>query len=240
MSTPGAQPVPVPPQGQPRWRRDSLMDQISERRRGQMQAQGRLVAFGGGEVLASQGSRQPAVFVVTSGVVKVTRSALPDSAPMLATLLFPGDVPGAADALLGKRGHVTYTATKQTTAVAIPREVFTSFVRRHHDVTTAMCSVMAHELRVRDMSLAYAPMDVKARLIAFLGRQQVVSGIPTRQGVMLDLGLSHADFAAAIGAAPTTVSKAIAELRDEGKISIGYRTVYIKQQLSPDAPALST
>ncbi|GAA2681540.1 MULTISPECIES: Crp/Fnr family transcriptional regulator [Actinosynnema] len=214
----------------------SLLDQLSPRDRSHLQRFGRPTSFGRGETLIPQGDDHPAVYLLTGGVVKATRTALPDSPPMLITLFFPGDAPGTADALLRSPAHITYTATKPTRALAVPRERFTDFVEYRREVTRTALAVLANELRVRDMHLAHSTMDVRGRLVAFLGRQQVVSGVPTPEGVMLDLGLTQADLAAAIGAAPGTVGRELASLQERGVIGMGYCTIYIKKRLSPHSP----
>ncbi|WP_199440487.1 Crp/Fnr family transcriptional regulator [Umezawaea beigongshangensis] len=228
---------PAPPRK--RWLRGSLLDELPAHTAEELLAQGRPTTFAVGATLAEQGNRNsPPVFVVLTGVVKATRTALPDSPPTLLGLYLPGNVPGAATALLSAQSHVTYTAVKATTAIAVPRDVFVSFMRTRHEALNALCTALAHEVCLRDAALSCATLDVRSRLIAFLARQQVIGGVRTQQGVMLSLGLSQSDFAAAIGASEPAVSKTLNTLKREGVLSIGYKCLYIKKPLSPERPSL--
>lgn len=224
--------------GEPEWRRGSLLDQLPRKIHEELVALGRPVTYRVGDVLTEQGSSHSPVFFVLDGVVKATRAAQPDGLLMLLGLSLRGDAAGVADALLGKQSHVTYTAVKKTKAIVLPRDVFTAAIRGDHRALSAVCTVLAHEVRLRDMSLSFATMEVESRLIAFLGRLQSACGKPTPIGSYIDLGLRQSDYAAAIGASQPAVGKALRRLGKEGKIAVGYRGLYIKNRLSPQSPAV--
>ncbi|GAA3890278.1 hypothetical protein GCM10022243_63940 [Saccharothrix violaceirubra] len=220
----------------PRWLRGSMLDLLPPPFDSELLRLGRSTQFDVGATLVEQGARESPVLVLVGGVVKMTRTARQDSPPMLISLRMPGEALGVATAWLGKQSHVTYTAAKASNVVAIPREAFTKFVRDHEPVMNALCAVLASEACLRDASLAYATMGVEARLIAFLGRQQLLGGVSTPAGIKISLGLSQADFAAAIGASQPAVAKALAKLRNAGVLTVGYRSVYIRKRLGPESP----
>ncbi|MGM1059747.1 Crp/Fnr family transcriptional regulator [Saccharothrix sp. Mg75] len=220
-----------------RWRRGSMADRLPEQVRTQLFALGRVLSYPAGAILSEQGSRRPPVFLLLGGVVKGCRTAQPDSPPMLLNLFLSGDAPGTADAVLNAPGHVTYIATKATTALAIPRQAFKSFFEERSAAANVLAAVLARELQLRDRSLAYAPMPVEDRLIAFLERYSRLYGTRSASDeVHLDLGLAQADLAAAIGASAPSVAKVLNRLRDEGKVAIGYRSLFIKKPLAVRTP----
>ncbi|MFI9810825.1 Crp/Fnr family transcriptional regulator [Saccharothrix variisporea] len=198
----------------------------------ELAALGREVSADSGTTLVEQGAAQAPVFLVTGGVVKALRSAQPDSAPMLLAIHTRGDVLGVADALLGRPAHLSYTVAKGATLKVVPRTTFLTLVRSNPAVALAMSAGLAQDVQLRDRSLAYAPLDVESRLVAFLDQQGQSCARTSEGWVLFDLGLTQLDLAAAIGASQPSVHKALKKLHKEGKVSTGYRTLYVKQRLS--------
>ncbi|MEJ2852509.1 MULTISPECIES: Crp/Fnr family transcriptional regulator [unclassified Saccharothrix] len=198
----------------------------------ELAALGREVTADSGTTLVEQGAAQAPVFLVTGGVVKALRSAQPDSSPMLLSVHKRGDVLGVADAVRGRPAHLSYTVAKDATLKVVPRTTFVNLVRSNPAVALSMSVGLADDVDLRDRSLAYAPLAVENRLVAFLDQQSQSCSRTSEGWVLFDLGLTQNDLAAAIGASQPAVHKVLKKLDKEGKVSIGYRTLYVKQRLS--------
>lgn len=217
--------------------RGRFLDGLGERPRRLLAEAGKQVDFLAGSNLVNQGDPAPPVFVLHSGFVKVLRTAQGDSLPVIVDLCGAGELVGIEDCLGERSSHIALVATKPGRALEIPQQVFRRFLDEHQHSMALVGRILADRARLRDIALAFASTKVRSRLTAFLARQQVIHGIPGKNGVIIDIGLNHADIASAIGASAAAVSAEMVILKNEGYISTGYKTIHVKKQLRDDAPA---
>ncbi|WP_170156089.1 Crp/Fnr family transcriptional regulator [Umezawaea tangerina] len=202
---------------------------------------GHRIRFATGVSLTTQGEATPSVRVVLSGAVKVFRLAQPESTPMLVNLGGPGELLGVEAVLLRKQSHTGHVASIPTECLVINQSTFRNFVDDRPPVKDVLLAIMAKQLTLREVALAFATHNVRRRLLAFLARLQFVYGKDSLRGTELDLGLSHGDLAAAVGASEASVATVLAELKQEQVLSTGYKKIYVKQDLrkllrKPEAP----
>jgi CRP-like cAMP-binding protein len=214
-----------------------FLETLTERQRRQLVDLGKHVDHPAGANLVNQADPAPPVFVLLSGYVKVLRTAQGDSLPRIVDLLGAGDVLGIEDCLAGRTSHLAYVATKAVRAFEIPQKPFRGFLDEHKQAMGVVAENLATRVRLRDIELGFTTAKVHGRLTALLARLQAVYGVRGKDGVVIDIGLNHSDIASAIGASPASVNSEIVKLKNDGYITIGYRTIHVKKQLREDAPS---
>lgn len=218
------------PAGEP-WLQDSFLHQLPSVDLRALFAIGHQAPFTPGSSLTTQGEKTPPVRVVLTGVVKVVRLAQPESPPMLVNLGGPGELLGAESALLRKQSHASHVASTPTECLVINQSRFRNFADDRRAVKDVLLRIMSKQLTLREVALAFATHNVRRRVLAFLARLQFVYGRDSKWGTDLDLGLSHADIASAVGASEAAVADVLARLKKEGVLETGYKRMFVKQDL---------
>ncbi|KZB86442.1 Crp/Fnr family transcriptional regulator [Amycolatopsis regifaucium] len=216
----------------------SFLEALTERQRRRLTDLARHVDYSAGSTLANQADPVPPVLILQTGFVKALRTAQGDTPPMIVDLFGAGDVLGLEDCLIGGSSHLAYVATKPVRVLEVPQKAFRRFLHDNKHAMSAAVEALAFRLRRRAAALGFAPAKVRSRLTAFLTRLQVVYGIPGEGGVVIDVGLNHADIASAIGASAASVNSEMAKLKNEGYLTTGYKTIHVKKQLREDGPPL--
>jgi CRP-like cAMP-binding protein len=207
----------------------SVQDYTALRRIGQM------VAFKAGTKISNQGDLDTPVYFLRTGIVKVGRTALPGSTEAIVDVSGGGDVLGAEACLRGKQSHVSFTATKDVTALEVPRAAFLRFLDQHPRATVRLTAAVAERGRVRDATLAFAAHKVHDRLLAFLYRQAQRHGSEVDSTtVSIDIGFRLADIAAAIGGSVASVSMELDAFKSAGLIETGYKCMKVRKQVFRD------
>lgn len=196
---------------------------------------GRMLTFKTGKNLGIQGDPDTPVFFLRTGIVKVGRTALPGSVEMIVDVSGAGDVLGAEACLRGKQSHVTFTATKDVTALEVSRVAFLRYLDQYPRAAVRLMAAIAERARVRDATLAFAAHKVHDRLLAFLYRQAQRHGTEIDAAtVSIDIGFRLADIAASIGGSVASVSTELEAFKAEGLIETGYKCMKVKKQVFSD------
>jgi CRP/FNR family cyclic AMP-dependent transcriptional regulator len=196
---------------------------------------GRMIECKSGTKICNQGDLAAPVYFLRSGIVKVGRTALPGSHEMIVDVNGTGDILGAEACLRTKQSHVSLTATKDVTALEVPRVAFLRFLERHPKAALLLMAAIAERGRVRDATLAFAAHKVHDRLLAFLYRQAQRHGTEDdSHTVTIDIGFRLVDVAAAIGSSVASVSTELEAFKADGRIEMGYRSMKVRKQVFRD------
>ncbi|WP_439378373.1 Crp/Fnr family transcriptional regulator [Amycolatopsis lexingtonensis] len=207
----------------------SVQDYSALRRAGQM------LSFKAGTMIGNQGDLDTPVYFLQTGIVKVGRTALPGSAEVIVDVSGAGDVLGAEACLRGKQSHVSFKATKDVTALEVPRAAFLRFLEHHPRAAVRLMAAVAERARVRDATLAFAAHKVHDRLLAFLYRQAQRHGTEVDAStISLDIGFRLADIAAAIGGSIASVSTELDKLKTAGLVETRYKGMRVKKEVFRD------
>ncbi|MFC9256194.1 Crp/Fnr family transcriptional regulator [Amycolatopsis thailandensis] len=212
---------------------------VTERQRQRLLDLGKHVDHVAGSTLLNQGDPAPPVLILRSGFVKALRAAQGGTSPMIVDLLGAGDVLGVEDCLARRSSQLSYVATKPARVLEIPQNAFRGFLDDDKQAMALITVDLAVRLRLRNVALGFATAKVRSRLTAYLTRLQALHGIPGDGGVVIDVGLNHADLASAIGASAASVNAVMAKLKNEGFLATGYKTIHVKKRLREDGPPLS-
>jgi CRP-like cAMP-binding protein len=176
--------------------------------------------FGSGTVLMRQGAQADGVILLLRGRVKVV--AVEDNGrESLLALRGPGDLVGEMAAFDGGRRSATVVALEPVWAVFVPIPAFLGFVRERPRAAAAVLSVLASRLRDADRQRArFGAFPTAVRLARHLLDLADEHGrVDPAGAVVLDVRLTQADIAAAIGASRESVGRDLAFLRARGMVA---------------------
>jgi CRP/FNR family transcriptional regulator, cyclic AMP receptor protein len=184
--------------------------------------------FRRGEVIFHQGDPGDALFIVTSGVIKIMLPSDSGEEAILATLR-PGDVFGELALLDGAPRSATATALEATETVILPREQFRELLAAEPAIRDALLASIAGELRrltnhVEELHF----LDITGRLASRLARIAGDAGARQPDGtIRLRAPLTQGDLAAMIGCTRQSVNKLLGMFTDDGLIRLERDSIVI-------------
>lgn len=180
-----------------------------------------------GTVLASEGDPADRFGVVVTGKVRVYHLGA-DGREITFETAGAGEPVAAVAALAGARYPATIEAATPVTIAWLEREALFALIEAQPTVARAIVADLASRVVDFTAVVTSLSMDVPSRLAAFLFQRSLAAGRTTSGGLLVDLGMSKAELASALGTVPETLSRALARLRDEGVIEVRSRDVLVK------------
>ena len=172
--------------------------------------------FRRGEVLFHQGDPGEALFVVTTGAVKISLPSEEGDEAIIATVN-AGDFFGELALLDGAPRSATATALEPTETLALARGRFRELIASEPALRDALLAALAAELRrltthVQELHF----LDITGRLAARLTHLAAGQGTAAADGsVRLDARLTQSDLASMIGATRQSVNKLLGIFADD-------------------------
>ncbi len=170
------------------------------------------------QLLPYRGTAQQAVYFVKKGSLKLVRTT-PDGHEVIIDILGPstlfGEMEGSDDA-----GEVTAEALEDTLLCMMRRDNFDRLMAVVPTLgmrITKLTGLRLRKIQNRLVDMLYAP--VEARLATTLLGLADEFGVVRPDGTLLDLRLTHSDFAALIASTRETVSTALNSLVRRGVIA---------------------
>lgn len=178
----------------------------------------RPVTVGSGETFVHAGARQAPLFVVHSGMVKLSRTTA-DGRSTTLQVLGPGEVGGETWLLTGERPENDVIALDASRMCVFEPTVLETLVRRFPSVGVAMLRTMAVRLHAAERMLAARTMaEVGARLAAYLLDCRTTWGVGG--AATAHLPMTKKDIATFLGTSPETLSRQLRVLEGEGLIQV--------------------
>ena len=161
-------------------------------------------------------------FRCVSGTLKVTK-LLASGREILITILQTGSVWSDRAVLNGYWKDVFVEAMEASEVVSVDAVAFERVVRTSPD-TLAKFMLRISEQVSDALTLLddFRGRDVASRLARVLVRFSKQYGVPTEQGVRIELPVTHQDLANMIGTARETVSRNMARFRQQGFVKDGH------------------
>lgn len=164
-----------------------------------------------GDLLWREGDDAGMLVAIERGRVKVYR-VLPNGNAVTLLLFGPGDVFGFMPFLDGRPYPATAQALDDVEALVVSREDLTAAFARDPQVALAMVRLLATRLReafdrIERSSVPEVLPRVAAALVALLPEEGTAG-----QTTVIELPVRSSEFAAAIGVAPESLSRAITKL----------------------------
>jgi CRP-like cAMP-binding protein len=184
--------------------------------------------FRRGEVIFHQGDPGDALFIVTSGAIKIMLPSDTGDEAILATLR-AGDVFGELALLDGAPRSATATALESTETLILPRDRFRDLLATEPAIRDALLASLAGELRrltnhVEELHF----LDITGRLASRLARLATDTGKRQPDGsIRLGSRLTQGDLAAMIGCTRQSVNKLLGVFTDDGLIRLDRDSIVI-------------
>jgi CRP-like cAMP-binding protein len=184
--------------------------------------------FHRGELLFNEGDACMGLFLVASGKIRIFKISTAGREQVLAI-----EGPGSSFAELpvfdGGNYPASASASEDSELLFISRRDFQNFCREHPDVALKVIAMVGSRLRrlvgiIEDLSFT----TVRQRLIALILRLAQTSGTSSKDGVRLELTMSHQDLAAELGTVRELISRNLSRLQAEGFLEVDGRKIVVK------------
>jgi CRP-like cAMP-binding protein len=167
------------------------------------------------------------VYLLKKGRVKIANTA-PSGKEVTFDILEPGEVFGELDVLEDAPRSTSAEALDDALICVIPRKDFDQYLAMHPTVMfklTKLIGLRLKKIQSRVEDLVFR--DVPARLAHLLSELGKTDGVADKQGIRLNVKLTHQEMANLIGCSRETVSTTMGQFRDDGLIQMDGRTITI-------------
>ena len=178
------------------------------------------------------GDPSSSVYFLKRGRVKIANTA-PSGKEVTFDILEAGDIFGELDVLEDAPRSTSAETLDDALICVIPRKDFDQYLAMHPSVMYKLTKLIGLRLkkiqsRVEDLLFREVPARL-AHLLSELGKTE---GVAEKQGIRLNVKLTHQEMANLIGCNRETVSTIMGQFRDDGLIQMDGRTITI---LKPSA-----
>lgn len=180
-----------------------------------------------GRILASEGDKPERFGVVVTGRVRIYHLGA-DGRALTFETAGRGDAIAAVAALAGTRYPATIEAATAATIAWLPREALFELIESRPALLRTLVTDLANRVVNMTAVATSLSLDVSSRLAGYLFQRALAVGDATPGGLVVDLGMTKAELASALGTVPETLSRALARLRDDGVLEVRPRAVVVK------------
>ena len=193
-------------------------------------------AFERGKTIFFPGDPAERVYFLLKGAVKLSR-VYEAGEEITVALLRENSVFGVLSLITGQQSDRFYHAVAFTPVelLSAPIVQVERALAENPELSMLMLRGLSSRILQTEMMIeTLAHRDMGSRLVSFLLILCRDFGVPTAEGIRIDLKLSHQAIAEAIGSTRVTVTRLLGELRQENMISIHKKkiTVYNPVALS--------
>ncbi|NJN88670.1 MAG: global nitrogen regulator NtcA [Leptolyngbyaceae cyanobacterium SL_7_1] len=185
--------------------------------------------FERGKTIFFPGDPAERVYFLLKGAVKLSR-VYEAGEEITVALLRENSVFGVLSLITGQRADRFYHAVAFTPVelLSVPIEQFEKSLKDNPDLSMVMLQGLSSRILQTEMMIeTLAHRDMGSRLVSFLLILCRDFGIPTADGIMIDLKLSHQAIAEAIGSTRVTVTRLLGDLRQDKLISIHKKKITV-------------
>jgi CRP/FNR family transcriptional regulator, global nitrogen regulator len=169
------------------------------------------------------------VYFLKRGAVKLSR-VYEHGEEITVALLRENSVFGVLSLITGNRSDRFYHAVAFTPVdlVAVPVEQMEKIIQEDPEISRLLFQGLASRILQTEMMIeTLAHRDMGSRLESFLLILCRDFGLPTKEGVTIDLRLSHQAIAEAIGSTRVTITRLLGDLRKRKLISISKKRITV-------------
>ena len=193
-------------------------------------------SFERGKTIFFPGDPAERVFFLVKGAVKLSR-VYEAGEEITVALLRENSVFGVLSLITGQKSDRFYHAVAFTPVelLSAPIEQVERALKENPELSMLMLRGLSSRILQTEMMIeTLAHRDMASRLVSFLLILCRDFGVPTSEGIRIDLKLSHQAIAEAIDSTRVTVTRLLGDLRDQEMISIHKKkiTVYNPVALS--------
>lgn len=180
-----------------------------------------------GATIFFEGDPGDALYIVRSGIVKISRVA-EDGREKTLAFLGKGEPFGEMALIDGGPRSAIAQALEATSLYALHRADFLAALTENPALSLGVIKVLSARLQQANaqlMDLVFR--DVRGRVAQALLDLARRHGVPLTNGRMISVKLTHQEIANLVGTARETVSRTFAELQDSGIIRIEGRNIVL-------------
>ncbi len=178
--------------------------------------------FDRGKTIFFPGDPAERVYFLLKGAVKLSR-VYEAGEEITVALLRENSIFGVLSLITGEKSDRFYHAVAFTPVelLSAPIDHFKQSLKDNPDLSMLMLQGLSSRILQTEMMIeTLAHRDMGSRLVSFLLILCRDFGLPTPEGIRIDLKLSHQAIAEAIGSTRVTVTRLLGELKQEEMISI--------------------
>jgi CRP/FNR family transcriptional regulator, anaerobic regulatory protein len=181
-----------------------------------------------GEVVALSGDAVDHLVVVDDGRLKLSHSTVGGREQVVRTLE-AGEFLGELALFAPARYEGDVVALTDCDVCLVPRQVFTTILRRHPEVSGRLLEVLAERLTraeqtIADLGLRDVGQRLAADLLRRVGRDQPAAG-----EITVDVPIPWSEVALQLGTTPESLSRRLHALEEQGIVrQVGPRTLVIR------------
>ena len=184
--------------------------------------------FQRGELLFGEGDPCTGLFLVASGRIRIFKLS-PAGREHVLAIEGPGGSFAELPVFDGGNYPASASALEDAEILFVSRRDFQNFCRERPDVALKVIAVVGSRLRrlvgiIEELSFT----TVRQRLIAALVRLAEDTGVPSKEGLRIELARSHQDLAAELGTVRELVSRNLSRLQAEGLLEVDGRRITVK------------
>ncbi|MDJ0690126.1 MAG: global nitrogen regulator NtcA [Xenococcaceae cyanobacterium MO_188.B32] len=186
-------------------------------------------SFERGKTIFFPGDRAERVYFLLKGAVKLSR-VYEAGEEITVALLRENSVFGVLSLITGQRSDRFYHAVAFTSVelLSAPIEQVEQAFKDNPDLSMIMLRGLSSRILQTEMMIeTLAHRDMGSRLVSFLLILCRDFGVPTNEGIRIDLKLSHQAIAEAIGSTRVTVTRLLGDLRQDNMISIHKKKITV-------------
>lgn len=186
-------------------------------------------SFERGKTIFFPGDPAERVYFLLKGAVKLSR-VYEAGEEITVALLRENSVFGVLSLITGQHSDRFYHAVAFTPVelLSAPIDQVEQALKTNPDLSMLLLQGLSSRILQTEMMIeTLAHRDMGSRLVSFLLILCRDFGVPTPEGIRIDLKLSHQAIAEAIGSTRVTVTRLLGELRDEEMISIHKKKITV-------------
>ncbi|MCW6035145.1 global nitrogen regulator NtcA [Spirulina subsalsa FACHB-351] len=182
-----------------------------------------------GKTIFFPGDPAERVYFLMKGAVKLSR-VYEAGEEITVALLRENSVFGVLSLITGQKSDRFYHAVAFTPVemLSAPIDQVEQALKENPDLAMVMLKGLSSRILQTEMMIeTLAHRDMGSRLVSFLLILCRDFGVPTPNGIRIDLKLSHQAIAEAIGSTRVTVTRLLGDLRQEDMISIHKKKITV-------------
>lgn len=183
--------------------------------------------YGKGESIFFEGDEGDALYLVISGVIQIYQNN--HSRDVIFSIFREGDFFGEMALLQNERVRSASAKTiEKSTLCILKKRDFIPLVKSKPEILIGILETTLDRLRDANKQITELTiLDVRTRIARMLLRIAEQYGVPSAEGILIDLKLTHQQMADMTGTARETVTKSLLELQQEQLIRIDQKKIIV-------------
>jgi len=173
-----------------------------------------------GQLIVSQGDPGDSLFVIASGLVKVTVSS-PDGEEMVLITLGPGETFGELALVDGGPRSASVEAIEPTEVLVLSRKAFFELIGERPGIVEGLLRTLGALIRrLTDQAADFVFLDLHGRVAKLLLTLLAERGVPGSDDTSIDLPFTQTEIANMVGGSRQSVNQILRSFEEAGHIEI--------------------